>query len=136
MWARIFVLLSVENSARQVAGVMRPEFSTDDLQQLDKYSAVVKMQKQGQTLPAFLLHTLPPPVLPDVTATIDRIRQHSRQTYGRPASEVDAELRRRYEPSEPVSKCSPPTNWPYSTPSPRPATIPLRGDVDLADIWE
>jgi hypothetical protein len=126
-----------ENSARHLAGLMRPEFTTDNLQQLDKFTTVVKMQKEGQTLPAFLLHTLPPPDLPDATAAIDRIRQHSRTTYGRLASEVDAELRQRYAPGDlDEGRAAPKPTGPTEPQPPTPADAPPPGDIDLADIWE
>lgn len=126
-----------ETSARHLAGLMRPEFTTDDLQQLDKYTAVVKMQKEGQTLPAFLLHTLPPLTLPDATAKIERIKNYSRETYGRPANEVDAELRRRYGPSEPEQpRTVPVPTDPTQLQPPSPANAPPSGDLNLADIWE
>lgn len=124
-------------SASHLTGLMRPEFTADNLQQLDKFTTVVKMQREGQTLPAFLLHTLPPPVLPDATTTIDRIRQHSRQSYGRPASEVDAELRQRYGPGEPAQPGAAllPTD-PTQLQPVSPANSPPRGDVNLDDIFE
>lgn len=126
-----------ETSARHLAGLMRPEFTTDDLQQLDKYTAVVKMQKEGQTLPAFLLHTLPPLTLPNATAKIERIKNYSRETYGRSANEVDAELRRRYGPSEPQQPGTAPVPTdPTQLQPPLPVNVPPSGDLDLADIWE
>lgn len=48
-----------------LATYMKPEFRVQDLLDLDRFQAVVKLQINGYTQPAFSLHTLPPIPTPD-----------------------------------------------------------------------
>ena len=50
------------NDARLLGSYFKPEFSAEDLVNLDVFTTAVKMRsKEGQTLPAFSIHTMPPP---------------------------------------------------------------------------
>ena len=87
--------------ARALTPFVRPEFDVDDLTNLDRFMAVIKMQLSGQTLRAFTLKTSPPLMKPDdADKRIRRIRQHSRKRYGRSKEEVDAEILSRYDQEE------------------------------------
>lgn len=48
------------DDARRLAPYMAPEFTAEDLLNLDKYQAAVKLRVAGETQPAFSLTTLPP----------------------------------------------------------------------------
>lgn len=83
--------------ARALAPFVRPQFTVDDLTNLDRFAAVIKMQLAGQTLPAFSMVTAPPLDRPiDAQDRIGRIRKASRKAYARPKAEVDAEIQSRY----------------------------------------
>jgi hypothetical protein len=89
--------------ARSLTPFVKPEFSPEDLINLDRFATAVKLQLEGETLTAFSMNTQPPLERPDkaeVAARIERIRQHSRASYARPKDEVDAELMRRYDRRE------------------------------------
>ena len=80
---------------------VKPQFMMEDLTNLDRFAAVTKMQLAGETLPAFSMTTLEPLDKPgDASERIERIRQHSRMTYGRPKDELDAEMLSRYDQYE------------------------------------
>lgn len=84
--------------ARALAPFVKPHFAVESLTDLDRFAAVVKLQLDGETLPAFSLETQPPLEKPaDAEERVARLRQHSRQTYGRPAADIDAELMARYQ---------------------------------------
>ena len=89
--------------ARALNAFVTPHFTTEALTNLDRFAAVVKMQLDGQTMPAFSLRTAPPlPKPPDAAERIERIRQHSRKHYARPNAEIDAEIMARYDRSDPA----------------------------------
>ncbi len=86
------------SDARAVGAHLRPQFSTEDIVNLDQFVAAVKLQQHGKTLPAFTLKTHPAPPLPnDREKRAERIRQKSVQNYT-PMSraEVLAFLSERY----------------------------------------
>ncbi len=84
--------------ARALTSFVKPQFNVEDLTNLDRFATVVKMQLAGETLPAFSMVTNPPLEVPEGAGErIERIRQHSRKTYGRPKAEVEAELLSRYD---------------------------------------
>ena len=67
--------------------------SADDLENLDRFHTLVKMQLDGQTLPAFSMMTLPPlPPKDEADATIEDIQNRSRSEYGTHRDDVDKEL--------------------------------------------
>jgi hypothetical protein len=70
----------------------------DDLINLDRFQAIVKMQTAGKTLPAFSLST-PPPLekSDDAKQTVERIRDLSREKYARPFEEVETEFVERFQ---------------------------------------
>lgn len=119
--------------AKTLGGFLSP-FTGQDLHSLDRFNTVVKMQVSGQSLPAFSMMTPPPLDIPDdANESINRIKQYSRDTYGRPAAEIDQELAERYQPATKVSE----------EPEPKPTEIepgelePSEpGEVELDDFWE
>lgn len=87
--------------ARALNPFVKPQFTVETLIDLDRFAAAVKMQLTGQTLPAFSISTAPPlDRSPDAAERIERMRQHSRQSYARPVAEIDAELMTRYDRPE------------------------------------
>lgn len=93
-----FIFRLGPQDARAVAPFVKPQFTTEDLTNLDRFATVVKMQLAGETLPAFSMTTQRPLSKPDdADKRIEWIRQHSRKTYGRAKDEVDAELMSRYQ---------------------------------------
>jgi hypothetical protein len=83
--------------AQALAPFVRPQHSSDDLLNLDRFVAIVKMQLEGKTLPAFSLETVEPLLLPeDAPERQQRIRDASRTRYARPRAVVEAELISKY----------------------------------------
>lgn len=83
--------------AQALAPFVRPEHTSDDLLNLDRFLAIVKMQLEGKTLPAFSLESAEPLMLPeDGLARQQRIRDLSRARYARPREVVEAELISQY----------------------------------------
>lgn len=68
-----------------------PVFSANDLVNLDNYHIYTKLSVNGVTRPAFSAATLPP--FPETDGFKDQVIEFSRQTYGRPESQVEAEIR-------------------------------------------
>lgn len=75
--------------------IHEPVFSAHDIANIDNYNAYVKMLVGGQPQRSFSLATLPPQEGdPDVRA---QIKELSRQKYGRPREEVEAEIMKKYQ---------------------------------------
>jgi len=70
-----------------------PIFSKQDLINLDNYNAYVKLLINGQVSPAFNMITFPPTASDASRREI--AKEYSRNTYGRPRSEVEAEISKR-----------------------------------------
>ena len=71
-----------------------PVFTAKDLLNIDNRNAYVKLLIHGQTARAFNMKIYPPAVS-DVRR-IEKIKEISRLRYGRPRTEVEAEIRSRY----------------------------------------
>jgi hypothetical protein len=86
------------NDARSFAPYFAPEFEMEDLLNLNKFEAAVKLQHQGITQSAFSLFTDPPlAVPPEGEETERRIRLFSQQQYTpKSLDEIKAWLRQRY----------------------------------------
>ena len=98
---------------QDLAPFVRPQFSGDDLLNLDRFNTAVSMQLDGQTLPAFSMVTHTPPMpLADGEARIGRIVENSRTRYGRFKAEVDQDIAERYRVS------GAPAKQPAVTPQP------------------
>ena len=79
---------------------MRPTFDAADIENLDRFEAMVKMQAGGETLAAFSMRTaLPIEEPPDADEREERIRQISRRKYARPQQEVEEEINAYYHSS-------------------------------------
>ena len=86
------------NDAPTLAPFVKPVHTKDDLINLDRFQAIVKMQTAGKTLPAFSLSTPPPLEKPDdAKQTVERIRDISREKYARPVQEVETEFVERFQ---------------------------------------
>ena len=86
-----------KDDASLFAPLIEPGFSADDLVNLSRFKALVKMQQQGVTLPAFLIDLYPPPPpIQSGSGVAERIAAKSRKRYGKPVAEIDAELAARY----------------------------------------
>jgi hypothetical protein len=84
--------------AAVLAPFIRPQFNSDDLVNLSRFSAVVKTQRAGSALPAFSVRTPVPLVVPrDATVRSARIRVLSRSRYARHKDQVDQEMQERYQ---------------------------------------
>ena len=85
--------------AQALSRHVKPQFMPEDLIKLNRFDTTVKMQLDGQTLPAFSMTTQPPLDRPeDAEERIARIKQHSQKTYApRHRDEVDAEVKSRYD---------------------------------------
>ena len=97
------------DDARRLAPYMTPGFAAEDLLNLDKFEAVVKMRFKGETQPAFSLNTLAPKTVElmsdeEKAACIERearIRALSVKRYTPLSrSEVMAWLSKRYQRSQ------------------------------------
>jgi hypothetical protein len=73
-----------------LARLLRP-FSHDQLEDLDRYRCVVKMQLAGETLPAFDVRTLPLTV-PANDRVLEQIRTQTRQRFAKTRGEVESAL--------------------------------------------
>lgn len=79
--------------AQSLGSFVKPYFSQESLLNLSRFTAIVKMQHNAQTLPAFSVRTLPPIAQPDsAAARVARIRALSRDKYSIPKEMVDAEI--------------------------------------------
>jgi hypothetical protein len=78
------------SDARRLAPALRP-FGPEDLDDLDRYQAVVKMQVDGHTMPAFKVNTLPVESPAD-ESRLTRIRENTRRQYARPRWQVEKDL--------------------------------------------
>lgn len=67
------------------------QLEAKDFQRLRRFEAYAQLMSRGETMEYASLHTLP---LPPKTRDPTRVRSMSRERYGRPAAEVDAEIRR------------------------------------------
>jgi DNA polymerase III delta prime subunit len=83
--------------ARELGPGVRPE----DLQYLGRREVLVAPSVGGRTAPAITGTALPPP---PATGLFDEAIAQSRQRYGRPRSEVEAELRQRHDERPPTDR--------------------------------
>ena len=88
------VFRSGPSDARRLSAAVKP-FTAEQIENLDRYEAIVKMQVYGLTAPAFDLRTLPLPQRHDGVA-LGAIRAQTRSRYARPRAEVEAEIAAKY----------------------------------------
>lgn len=75
---------------------LKPTFAQEDLSNLSRFHAIVKMQAATQAMPAFSLQTLPPlPIPKKAASTLERIEALSREKYAQPQATVEAMLAER-----------------------------------------
>ncbi len=85
--------------SRRLAAAVKP-FTPDDLENLDRHEAVVKLQIDGATMPAFDFRTLPITAAPN-EQTLARIRAHTRARYARPRGAIEHQSSRGQHPRSP-----------------------------------
>ncbi len=83
------------DDAEFIAKQFKPVFSESDLLNIDNRNCYLKLLLNGQTAPPFSLKTYPPQKGDDAIAEV--IKEISRTKYGRPRSEVEAEIVARHE---------------------------------------
>lgn len=72
---------------------LSPPFSAHDLQNLERYHAVVRLLARGESLRAFSARTFPIPSKPEnASEQVERIREQSRARYCLPRSQVEAAI--------------------------------------------
>lgn len=76
--------------SHRLANTIRP-FTSEQLEDLNRYQAIVKLQTAGITIPAFDIATLPPSGSPD-PAALEYMRAMSRHLYARSRKEVEADI--------------------------------------------
>jgi len=86
----LIVFRAGADSARRLRQGVSP-FSPEDVEALDRYEAIVRIQVNGATMPAVDIRTAALDVPPDEDA-LGRIRAASRAKHTRPRREVEAEL--------------------------------------------
>lgn len=82
------------DDAEFISTQFKPVFGPDDLLNIDNYNAYLKLLLNGQTSQPFNIQTYSPGSSDRTVA--ERIKEHSRLAYGRALSEVEAEIRARY----------------------------------------
>jgi type IV secretory pathway TraG/TraD family ATPase VirD4 len=80
--------------AATLAKEFGPDVTPDDLGALGAFEAIAQVSAGSQVSRPVSIKTLPPP---PVTSQAETVRAVSRQRYGRPVAEVEAELRARSE---------------------------------------
>jgi hypothetical protein len=89
-----------ESEARVLGRGLRPELEPVDLLGFGQYEVAIRLAVGGATVRPFTGRTLPLP--PPLRRSTEEIRKRSRQRYGRPRREVEAELRERLAPVQSV----------------------------------
>lgn len=80
--------------SRRLSAHLKP-CTPDQLEELDRHEAMVKLHVAGEIMPAITIRTEPLPETED-PAALERIRAQSRQGFARPRQEVEAELSEKY----------------------------------------
>jgi type IV secretory pathway TraG/TraD family ATPase VirD4 len=81
------------DATRYLEPLFRPYFDTRDLTNLPNFSACVRTTSGGRVVPPFSIETVPALAAP-VPGAADEVRRRSRERYGRPKAEVEAEIER------------------------------------------
>lgn len=82
--------------AEVLAEQLGADVSPKDLLQLPRYAAYARLLIEGTPSRPFSMQTLPPPRPRGDSQHPDVLRRHAKQRYGRPAREVEADIRRAY----------------------------------------
>lgn len=132
--------------AEFLAKQFAPVFDLDDLQFLPNYNTAVRMMIGGVPVQPFSMATLPPLGNPNPHLA-DALKQLSAAKYGRPKSQVEAEINKRLEtkalprPGSPFGQSLPgPSPFdrpglPPSRPAAAPAPKPASGGSSFLDEW-
>jgi hypothetical protein len=91
------------DDARVMAGVLGSGLTPEDIQSLGRFETYQALTQQGRTLPPASVRTL---ALPPSLGTEPEVRRRSRQRWGTPRRDVDAELlaRRQSKSDGPVGQ--------------------------------
>jgi energy-coupling factor transporter ATP-binding protein EcfA2 len=77
-----------------------PHITAEDLRGLDAFHAYAVVSTGSMTSPPISIRTLPPP---PVNGSGERVRELSRQRYGRPRADVEQAIRERFQAKPPVA---------------------------------
>lgn len=77
-----------------------PTFTAKDLEQLPNYNGVASLLVDGVPTQPFTLESETPPTLD--YSRIEMMKQMSYMKYGKPREEIEAEIRRRFNPPSPI----------------------------------
>jgi hypothetical protein len=80
--------------AEFLEGKFKPVFTASDIIKLDNYNAYVSMLVKGQPTKPFNIKTLAP--VEGNLEMVDKIKELSYLTYGRPREEIEEEIMERY----------------------------------------
>lgn len=83
-----------EKDAEFLKDTMQPEFSAQDLINLDNFCGYIKMLANNRPVKAFNLETIPPKATD--FSRLDALKANSYETYGTPREEVEESIRARY----------------------------------------
>jgi hypothetical protein len=82
----------------------KPVFDASDLMNVPNYHAYVRVLANGVPTKPFSLNTLPPEMTDH--ARVQELIKHSLDRYGRPRSEIEAEIQQRYQKDAPATLTS------------------------------
>lgn len=82
------------DDAQYLESQFSPVFTVADLMKVENRRAYIRMLSKGEPKKPFSIETLPPPL--GDASQIDKLKELSAMTYGRPKEEVDAEIMRKY----------------------------------------
>lgn len=102
--------------ARLLATEFAPDLSAEDLTRLDRHQIALRLSVRGQTTRPFTAIAMPPAGDDERVGAGDVIRRISRERYGRPRAEVEAQVLRQLGMDAPAPTPRPPpqatdTNW-------------------------
>jgi len=93
--------LGRRQDANEFANLVKPQYTAESIQKLDKFKTIISMNHNHQQMPAFNMRTLPPPELnASNQERVEKLRQLSNKKYAKPRAEIEAELITRYQSSE------------------------------------
>ena len=107
-----------------------PTFLAEDLVNLGLRQIYLKLMIDAVTSPPFSATTLPPIALPEISY-VDEIKQHSRQTFSKPKSEVEKVITDWHEEGKPVVVPRPALLKPTL---PKPIPAPIKHEPKVIDI--
>lgn len=86
------------DATRYLEPLFRPYFDSRDLTNLPNWNACVRTTSDGKVVPPFSIETIPDQAVL-VPGAAAEVKRRSRERYGRPRSEVEAEIERSLSPA-------------------------------------